>query len=62
MGNMRHVGKFTIDDIRSCWTYYMDYFADLLNGDYSLEDARSDLHGLVGSKYDPRVEKEKPDV
>ena len=62
MGHMRHVGNFTSDDIMSCWEYYMDYFVDVLNEDYSLEDARSDLHGLVGSKYDHRVKEEKPDV
>ena len=51
-GNMK---KFTVDDVESCWTYYKEYLVDILNGEYSVESAREDLGGLVGSEYDPRV-------
>ena len=47
---------FTKDDLDCCWPYYKDYLVQLLNGEYTIEDAREDLRGLIGSKYDPRGE------
>ena len=48
---------FVLDDLR-CWSpYHIEYFINVLNGEYKLEDARDDLRGLIGSKYDPRLEK-----
>jgi len=48
--------KFTNEDITSCWDYHLEYLVDILNGDYSLEDARKDLCSLVGSEYDRRTD------
>ena len=45
---------FTKDDLYSCWQYYTDYFIDILNGEYDLDEARKDLRGLIGSKWDER--------
>ena len=45
--------KFTEDDLR-CWPHYRSYFVDILNGEYNLLEAISDLRGLVGSRFDPR--------
>ena len=45
---------FTEDDLDACWPHYKSYLIDLLNGEYSLEEARKDLLSLVGSKYDAR--------
>lgn len=54
---MESNNKFSIEDIHSCWGGYgISYFLDVLNGEYSLEDARADLRSLIGSKYDSRVE------
>jgi len=48
--------KITKEDILSCWSeYYLDYFADMLNGE--MEDARGDLLSLIESKYDLRKRK-----
>jgi hypothetical protein len=47
--------KFSEDDLNACWPkYQIAYFVDVLNGDYDLDEARSDLHGLIGSKFDLR--------
>lgn len=46
---------FTMDDIESCWPYALDYFLQVLNGEYTVEDSRNDLKSLIGSKYDPRI-------
>ena len=47
--------EFSEDDIASCWPKWgLAYFVDVLNGDYDLPQAREDLRGLVGSKYDLR--------
>ena len=43
--------RFVEEDL-VCWQYYKSYLIDILNGDYELNEARSDLAGLVGSKYD----------
>ena len=54
------MSEFTEDDLDNCWTHYKSYLIDILNGEYSLREAREDLKSLVGSKYDPRTEtKEK---
>lgn len=47
--------RITGCDISACWGLYaLEYFADLLNGDCSLNETISDLRGLIGSKYDSR--------
>lgn len=47
--------KITKEDLINCWSpYELDFFVDILNGDYSLEDSRNDIKGLIGSKYDQR--------
>jgi len=43
---------FTEDDITNCWIYHLSYFADILNGNYSVEEAREDLLSLINSKFD----------
>ena len=46
---------FTEDDLDSCWPYYKTYLIDILNGEYTIDDAREDLRSLIGSKYDQRL-------
>jgi len=47
--------KITAQDIVTCWgSYANEYFADLLNGDCTLESTISDLRSLIGSKWDVR--------
>ena len=46
---------FTEDDLETCWPAYQAYLLEILNGEYPLEDAKEDLRGLIGSKYDPRT-------
>jgi len=46
--------KFTQDDIDACWQYAPDYLLEILNGEYDVRQARDDLTGLIGSKYDTR--------
>lgn len=46
---------FTEDDLDVCWPHYKSYLIDILNGEYSVEEARDDLKGLIGSKWDTRV-------
>ena len=46
---------FTEDDLDACWPYYKSYMVDLLNGEYPVENAREDLAGLIGSRFDLRV-------
>jgi len=49
--------KFTEDDLDCCWThFYKGYFLEVLNGEYPLENAREDLRGLIGSKWDSRID------
>lgn len=49
--------KITKEDLINCWSpYQLDYFVDVLNGEYILDDARNDIKGLIGSKYDLREE------
>ena len=45
---------FSPEDVLACWNYHLEYLVDILNGEYDIEQARDDLRGLVGSKYDPR--------
>ena len=54
MGELGELGKFTKEDLYACWEYYADYFVDILNGEYDIEEARKDLRGLIGSKWDYR--------
>lgn len=54
--------KFTTEDFNAVWHFHADYFIDVLNGDYAIEEAREDLRGLIGSKYDPRVSSENEPV
>jgi len=53
---------FTEDDLDSCWLYYKQYLVDILNGTYKLEDAQSDLAGLIGTKWDSRNKLENEEV
>ncbi len=47
--------KFTTSDLDALWSHHqVQYFLDVLNGDYDLTEAREDLRSLIGSKYDPR--------
>ena len=46
--------KFTEEDLDNCWAYHKSYLIDILNGDYDLKEAKSDLRGLIGSKFDKR--------
>jgi len=53
---MNEQKKITKEDVAHCWGSFSDeYFADVLNGDYALSDAISDIRSLIGSKYDPRL-------
>jgi hypothetical protein len=45
---------FTEEDL-VCWPYHAAYLIQILNGEYSVEAAREDLAGLVGSKWDSRT-------
>lgn len=45
---------FKDEDVLACWQHYLGYFVDVLNGEYSLEEARADLRSLIGGKYDLR--------
>lgn len=47
--------RFTKEDLEACWGYSKDYFVDVLNGTYNLEEARKDLSSLIGSSFDQRV-------
>ena len=49
------MNKFTIEDIRSCWTSAEVYLLELLNNEYKLEDLQDDLKSLIGSEFDLRV-------
>ena len=49
--------KFTEEDLDNCWTAYKDYFLEVLNGEYPLEEAREDLRSLIGTKWDARAKK-----
>lgn len=53
---MEEQTKFTEEDLDNCWAYYKAYLIDILNGEYDLEQAREDLKGLIGSKFDKRVQ------
>ena len=47
----------TEDDILNCWpVHHVGYLADILNGTYSVVDARADLAGLLGGRFDPRAQ------
>jgi hypothetical protein len=46
--------KFTQEDIDACWPYAHAYFLEILNEEYDVRQARDDLTGLIGSKYDTR--------
>jgi len=50
---------FTEDDLDACWTYYKVYLLEILNGTYSLDEAREDLASLRGSKWDKRTNYDK---
>lgn len=54
--------EFTTEDLDACWSHYKSYLIDILNGEYSVEDAREDLRGLIGSEWDNRVMKAKKDT
>ena len=46
--------RFVEEDLDNCWSHYKSYLIDILNDDYDLNEAREDLNGLIGSKYDKR--------
>jgi hypothetical protein len=49
------ISRFSIDDLDACWNDYpKERLIDILNGDYSVKDARDDLRSLIGTKYDAR--------
>ena len=49
------IGRFTLEDLDACWNDYpKERLIDILNGDYTVEDARDDLRSLIGTKYDVR--------
>ena len=47
--------KFTEDDLDACWRYHKAYLVQILNGEYSIDEARTDLRGLIGSEFDSRM-------
>lgn len=47
--------KITSDDIKLWGQYAYEYFADVLNGEYTLTDAVSDIRSLIGSQFDSRA-------
>ena len=49
------INEFTEEDVDSCWTHATSYLLEILNGSYSVEQARLDLQSLIGSKYDKRI-------
>ena len=51
----RLVRNFTEDDLVQCWQYRDSYLLQILNGEYTIEEARDDLGGLIGSRFDSRV-------
>lgn len=46
--------KITEEDLATVWPCALSYLAEILNGEYSVEDARADALSLIGSKYDRR--------
>lgn len=46
---------FTLEDAQNCWPYWREYFIDILNGEYDLEQAKNDLKGLIGTEHDKRT-------
>jgi hypothetical protein len=45
----------TEEDIIACWGQYAaKYLAEVLNGDFPLEEAKEDLRSLIGSVHDLR--------
>ena len=51
--------EFTEEDLDNCWPHHKEYFLEVLNGKYTVERAREDLQGLIGSKHDLRVREGK---
>lgn len=51
----------TIEDIEATWGLdcALDYFIEVLNGEYKAETAREDILSLIDTKHDSRVKKEK---
>lgn len=47
--------RFTEDDL-DVWPYYKSYLIELLNGEYSIEEAREDLLSLLAVKNNRKVE------
>ncbi len=55
--------SITEEDVENCWqgSPMMSFvIARILNGDYSVSEAREDLLGLIGSQWDPRTEGREP--
>lgn len=49
---------FIEDDFDAVWRNHSGYFLALLNGEDTVASCRSALLGLIGSKFDPRVDKD----
>ena len=46
--------KITEEDINACWAYSDAYLAQILNGEYTIKEAKEDLESLIGPTYDAR--------
>ena len=53
--------QVTEEDVLAVWPYHLTYLVQIINGEYSVESAREDVLGLIGSSFDPRT-KEAPDA
>ena len=49
------MNEFNMDDLTSCWISYKEYLLEILNGEYTVQEAKDDLRSLIGTKYDLRV-------
>ena len=47
--------EITEEDVDVCWSHSSSYLARILNGEYSVEEAREDLLSLIGSEFDYRT-------
>lgn len=43
--------KITNEDVIRHWKYHLDYLVEILNGEYKVEDAQSDIMGLIESEH-----------
>ena len=45
MDEDKHI--FTEADVTNSWEYYLNHFVEILNGEYSIEEAREDLLEII---------------